>query len=68
VTPIGFLIVTPIILMAVVWMMDVRSLGKLIAFPIFFTLVTWFVFAQVLGVRLPYGIMTDLARAWGLIY
>jgi hypothetical protein len=68
VTPVGFLIVTPVILMAVVWMMDVRTPGKLIAFPILFTLVTWFVFAQVLGVRLPYGIMTDLARAWGLIY
>lgn len=68
VEPIGFLLVTPVILMAVVWLMNVRTPGKLVAFPILFTLVTWLVFAQVLGVRLSYGIMTNLARSWGLIY
>jgi RsiW-degrading membrane proteinase PrsW (M82 family) len=68
VTPIGFLIVTPIVLISVVWMMDVRTPGKLVGFPVVFTLATWLVFSQLLGVRLPYGIMTGLARSWGLIY
>jgi hypothetical protein len=68
VTPIGFLIVTPIVLMAVLWMMDVRTAGKLVGFPIVFAIATWLVFAQLLGVRLPYGVMTGLARSWGLIY
>lgn len=68
VMPVGFLIVTPLILAAVVWMMDVRAPGKLIAFPLIFTLVTWLLFAQMLGIRLSYGIMTNLARSWGLIY
>ena len=68
VKPIGFLIVTPIVLISVVWMMDVRTPGKLVGFPVVFTLATWLVFSQLLGVRLPYGIMTGLARSWGLIY
>ncbi len=68
VMPIGFLIVTPIVLMAVVWMMDVRTPGKLVGFPLIFTLAIWLVFAQLLGIRLPYGIMTGLARSLGLIY
>ena len=68
VMPIGFLIVTPLTLMAVVWLMNVRTPGKLIAFPLIFTLVTWLVFAEGLGIRLSYGIMTGLARSWGLIY
>lgn len=68
VMPIGFLIVTPIVLIAVVWMMDVRTPGKLVGFPLIFTLATWLVFSQLLGIRLPYGILTGLARSWGLIY
>jgi hypothetical protein len=66
--PVGFLIVTPFVLAAILWLMDVRSIRKLAAFSLGFTFFLWLAFTQVLGIVLPYGPLTALARSWGLIY
>jgi hypothetical protein len=66
--PVGYLIVTPPILAAILWLMDVRSIRKLVVFCLGFTLFLWLAFSQVLGIVLPYGPLTALARSWGLIY
>jgi hypothetical protein len=64
--PVGFLIVTPVVLFAMLWVMQVRSAGKLIGFPLGFTAVIWIAFSQILGVVLPLGPLTAVARSWGL--
>jgi hypothetical protein len=66
--PVGFLIVTPLALIAVLWLMNVRSPRQLIAFPLVFTLTLWLAFSVILGLTLPYGPLTGLARSLGLIY
>jgi putative tricarboxylic transport membrane protein len=67
-TPVGFLIVTPPIIAVMLWLMDIRTASKLLGFSLIFTLVIWLAFSEVLGVVLPYGVLTTLARSWGLIY
>ena len=66
--PVGFLIVTPIIIGIMLLLMNVRSPHRLAVFPLAFTLCSWAAFSQVLGMPLPYGPLTALARSWGLIY
>jgi hypothetical protein len=66
--PVGFLLVTPPVLAAILWLMDIRSPKKLIAFSLLFTLGLWLVFSEILGLVFPYGPLTALARSWGLIY
>jgi hypothetical protein len=66
--PVGFLLVTPPVLAAILWMMDVREPKKLAAFSLLFTLGLWLVFSEILGLVFPYGPLTALARSWGLIY
>lgn len=64
--PLGFLIATPLFLLALSLFMNVRSRTKLIAFPILFTLLTWVAFSQVLSVIMPLGPLTSFARSLGL--
>lgn len=66
--PVGFLIVTPPIIAAMLWLMDIRTAAKLAGFSLIFTFVMWLAFSVVLGITLPYGPLTGLARSWGLIY
>lgn len=66
--PVGFLLVTPPVLAAILWLMDIREPKKLAAFSLLFTLGLWLVFSEILGLVLPYGPLTALARSWGLIY
>jgi hypothetical protein len=66
--PVGFLIMTPIVLVIMLWLMDVRSVVRLAAFSLLFTFVMWLAFSQLLGIVLPYGPLTTLARSLGLIY
>jgi putative tricarboxylic transport membrane protein len=66
--PLGFLIVTPLCLAAVLWLMNVRSPRQIAAFALGFTFVLWLAFSVILGLVLPYGILTGLARSWHLIY
>jgi len=67
VKPLGFLIVTPLVLLAMIRLMNVRSRMKLIAFPILFTVLTWVMFSQVLGIIMPLGPLTAFARSLGLV-
>ena len=66
--PVGFLIVTPVIIVIMLLLMDVRSVRRLAAFSLLFTFVMWLAFSEILGITLPYGPLTGLARSWGLIY
>ena len=65
--PLGYLIVTPVLLFIIVWIMGVRSKAKLIAFPIIFTVTVWLMFGPILGVRLPMGPLTSLAQQMGIL-
>jgi len=67
VKPLGFLIVTPLVLLAMLLLMNVRSRMKLITFPILFTVLAWLVFAQLLGIIMPLGPLTAFARSLGLV-
>ena len=67
VKPLGFLIVTPLVLLAMLLLMNVRSRMKLITFPILFTVLAWVVFAQLLGIIMPLGPLTAFARSLGLV-
>jgi hypothetical protein len=63
----GFLVATPVMMFAMLWLMDVRSRLKLILFPLLFSFFSWLIFSQVLGVILPLGFLSPWARRWGLI-
>lgn len=63
----GFLVVTPLMMFAMLWLMKVRSTLKLILFPLLFSFFSWLIFSQVLGVILPMGFLSPWARRWGLI-
>lgn len=63
----GFLVATPVMMFAMLWLMKVRSTMKLIAFPLLFSFFSWLIFSQVLGVILPMGFLSPWARRWGLI-
>jgi putative tricarboxylic transport membrane protein len=66
--PVGFLIVTPIVIAIMLWLMEVREIRRLAAFSLLFTFGLWLAFSEILGIVLPYGPLTGLARSWGLIY
>lgn len=63
----GFLVATPVMMFAMLWLMEVRSRVKLILFPLLFSFFSWLIFSQVLGVILPLGFLSPWARRWGLI-
>jgi hypothetical protein len=63
----GFVLATPVMLFAMLWLMEVRSWKKLILFPLLFSFLTWLIFSQVLHVILPMGILAPWARRWGLM-
>lgn len=65
--PLGFLIVTPPLILAMLWVVNVRAPGKLVVFPLGFTAVIWVSFSQFVGVALPLGPLSALARSWGLM-
>jgi len=64
--PAGFLLVTPPILFAMLWLMRVRSGMALAGFALGGTLLVWTVFSHLLRITLPLGPLTSIARAWGL--
>jgi putative tricarboxylic transport membrane protein len=65
--PLGYLIVTPVFLLAFLRLMGMRSWAKIICFPIIYTLATWYIFSQLLLVILPLGPLADFARFLGLM-
>jgi hypothetical protein len=64
--PLGFLIVTPLFLAAILLIMGIRSKRTVIAFSIIFALILWITFSQILKIILPLGPLTALARSLGL--
>jgi len=67
VSRIGYFLATPLLILAVLRVMDVRSRGKLISVPIGFTAIIWILFAQVLGIGFPLGFMDTPLREIGFI-
>ena len=63
----GFLLATPIYIVASLWVMDFRSIVPLVVISIAFTLVVFLVFSQVLSVPLPVGPLRDLLVDLGWI-
>ena len=64
--PLGFIIVTPLFMLALIFLMGTRSKMKLIAFPTLFSFMLWYAFSQPLHVILPLGPLTRIARSLGL--
>ena len=64
--PLGFLIVTPLFLLAVLLLMGMRSMVKSIAFSTVGTLMLWYVFSQPLNIILPLGLLAPFFRSLGL--
>jgi putative tricarboxylic transport membrane protein len=65
--PLGYVIVTPLFLLAFLRLMGVRSWAQIIGFPIIYTVATWYLFSQLLLVILPLGILAEFARSLGLM-
>jgi hypothetical protein len=64
---VGYLLISPPILAAMLWLMDVRSKLILIGFSIGFPLAVWVIFSILLKIVIPLGPLTPLARSWGLV-
>ena len=65
--PLGYLIGTPLYILAGLWVLEQRNWLLNIAVAVIFTSVFYLTFAQVLGVWLPVGPFTDLFRDLGWI-
>lgn len=65
--PLGFLIITPVYLVACSLVMGVRSWRKIIGFSIILTVGLWYGFGPLMGVRMPLGPLENLVRSLGLI-
>ena len=65
--PLGFLIISPVYLVACSWVMGVRSWRKIIGFSIILTVGLWYGFGPLMGVRMPLGPLENLVRSLGLI-
>jgi hypothetical protein len=65
--PLGFLIVTPLFLGALLYMMRTRNVRGRIVIPIVFTIVVFVVFSQGLNVNLPVGPFRPLFIRYGLL-
>lgn len=65
--PLGYLIATPLFLMAALAVMDQRRWGINLVIAVLFTGLAYLVFSRGLGVRMPHGPLTDLFRQLGWI-
>jgi putative tricarboxylic transport membrane protein len=65
--PVGFLIGTPIFLLAGLFLLGKREPVQMITISVVFTALTYLIFAEGLGVRLPVGPLTGLFRELGWI-
>lgn len=64
---VGYFLAMPLLVVAVLRIMDVRSRAKLVAVPIGFTVVIWLLFAEMLGIKFPLGFMDTPLREIGFI-
>lgn len=65
--PVGFLLVTPILLGSVLWLMNERRWRRIVGFALGSTLIVWVLFALLLKITLPLGPLTATARSLGLM-
>lgn len=65
--PLGYLIATPIYIVALLWILRQRSLPRNLAVAVLFTAVFYLTFAKGLGVWLPVGPFTELFRDLGWV-
>jgi putative tricarboxylic transport membrane protein len=64
-TPLGYLVATPVFVAAGLYVLSVRSKVLLVAVPLLLTALCYYVFAEVLHVPLPSGVLTEPLRALG---
>jgi putative tricarboxylic transport membrane protein len=65
--PLGYLIATPLFILASLRVLDQRSWARNLVVALLFTVAAYLVFAMALGVRMPHGPLTDLFRQWGIV-
>jgi putative tricarboxylic transport membrane protein len=65
--PLGYLIATPIFILAALRVLDQRNWGRNVIIALCFTIIAYLVFAMALGVRMPLGPLTELFRQWGIV-
>ena len=64
----GYLIITPLYLIACSWVMSVRSWKKVIGFSVIYTVASWVIFGPLLGVRIPLGTFGPLFESLGFYF
>ena len=64
----GYLIITPLYLIACSWVMSVRSWKKVIGFSVIYTVSSWVIFGPLLGVRIPLGPFGPLFESVGFYF
>ena len=57
---IGYLIATPLLIIGIMWVVNVRNTKKLLSTSIVTTIVLFLIFGVVLGVRLPMGFLDSI--------
>lgn len=62
----GFLLVTPVMLGAIMWLLGVRPGVLLVAVAVGYTLIVYVTFTQLLSVELPDGVLTAPLEALGI--
>jgi len=65
-TPLGYLIATPLHIAACLWTAKTRRRSLLVWFPIIYTIVTYGIFGPLLNVRIPLGPLEGLIEGLGL--
>jgi hypothetical protein len=63
----GFLIITPLYLVACGWVMSMRSWKQNVIFSVVYAVSAWLIFGLLFGIRLPLGPFEAFARSLGLI-
>ena len=66
--PLGYLIATPLFIMAALFVLDQRQPVAIPVIAVTFTTISYLVFGHVLNVRIPVGPFTTLFRDLGWIY
>lgn len=66
-TPLGFLIATPLFILAALAVMGKRNWRGMILVAVIYSGATYLIFAQALGVRIPVGPFTQLFRSMGWV-
>jgi hypothetical protein len=66
--PLGFLIITPLYLIACSWVMSVRSWKKGVGFSVIYSVASWVIFGPLLGVRFPLGPFGPLFESLGFYF